>query len=268
MKQKEDLRMKNKITKMAMKLIASGISEEVKEVYSGIVLKLNKDWHTYKDNYYGYLLTNGVVAYEISNAGNGEVCIDRGLYRAGHGSGVQDVNETMKSNNIESLVHWLKAEIDKNRQFSNLKASQNIEADLAVHNPTVKGNKVFDVDTAQDWVKILEREIKAPVVSAKVSTLGGTENVSILLVVSFDKRENWMNGYLENSRYFRMHIDNNGLIEQFTVNFGLPSQTGLGVKGNPTLPFRKTRVLNEEELVYKINRYIQLSEEFMKKYNK
>lgn len=50
----------------------------------------------------------------------------------------------------------------------------------------------------------------------QISTLGGKENVSILLTVSLDAQEDWSNGILHNSRYAMFHIENWGTVENFS----------------------------------------------------
>ncbi len=47
------------------------------------------------------------------------------------------------------------------------------------------------------------------------STLGGEENASIIVKVSFEAMERWINGIYHNSRYAMFHIGE-GKIEQFS----------------------------------------------------
>ena len=103
--------------------------------------------------------------------------------------------------------------------------------------------KVFNADNVDAWVNKLSDNIKAPLVKIKKSTLGGDDNVSILILVSLDKKEDWTNGILENSRYFRMHLHNDGELAYFS---------GPSLVKN----FRKTYVANVEEAIAKINKYI------------
>jgi len=79
-------------------------------------------------------------------------------------------------------------------------------------------NSLFNVETAQSIVERLKEEINSPFVNAYVSTLGGRENVSILLAVSQETKEEWANGIFENSSYRRFHIDNDGTVENFTCS--------------------------------------------------
>jgi hypothetical protein len=102
----------------------------------------------------------------------------------------------------------------------------------------------FDTTTAEKSVETIKKGIKAPVVGAQVSRLGGDKNVSILIVVSLQDKKDWKNGILENSPYMRFHFYNNGRLEQFSG----------GVSGNK--PMRRTVAKNAEDAVAKINKYI------------
>jgi hypothetical protein len=104
--------------------------------------------------------------------------------------------------------------------------------------------KVFDVNTAPVEVEKLQKGIKAPYVFVQKSALGGAENVSILITVSLDAKENWHNQILQNSRYFMIHFSNKGVMDQFSGN----------VSGKDR--FRKTRVKSVDEALTKINAYI------------
>ena len=76
-------------------------------------------------------------------------------------------------------------------------------------------NSLFNYQDSQEIVNRLKSEINCPFVSARISTLGGEENVAIMLLVSKDSKENWPNNIMENSTYKRFSIDNNGTTENF-----------------------------------------------------
>lgn len=106
-------------------------------------------------------------------------------------------------------------------------------------------NKVFDINTVENDVDILQKGIEAPYVKVQHSTLGGDINVSILITVSLDDKKEWRYGILQNSRYFMMHLYNNGTLELFSANT------------SRQLKFRKTKVKSIEEVLTKINKYIK-----------
>lgn len=76
--------------------------------------------------------------------------------------------------------------------------------------------QLFNVKTASAVVKLLKTKLNYPFINAYVSTLGGPERVSVLLTVSTSIKSEWPNGILENSRYAKIHITNNGTVEQFS----------------------------------------------------
>ena len=60
-----------------------------------------------------------------------------------------------------------------------------------------------------------ELEKLFPYTCVQRSTLGGEERASLLFAVSFDSKEDWYNGILENSRYAKFYICE-GRIEMFS----------------------------------------------------
>lgn len=106
------------------------------------------------------------------------------------------------------------------------------------------GEKVFDVVTAEEWRVRLNAGIGAPVVSVRPSVLGGPDRISLMLMVALDERSSWPNGILENSRYFRIRLDNDGVMEMFSGWVGKAKA------------LRKTRVRSADEAVAKLNQYI------------
>ena len=81
--------------------------------------------------------------------------------------------------------------------------------------------------------------LNAAYVSSRISRLGGAP--TIMLLVSLDKRSEWPNGIVENSRYARLSIDANGVIENFSGS--LPK-------------FRKCKAKDADQAVSKINAWL------------
>lgn len=77
-----------------------------------------------------------------------------------------------------------------------------------------------------------------PAVSAQLSTLGGPENASVMIKLSLDEKETWINGIYENSR-FSMFSLNNGKLEQFA-------------KCSKLSKFRKSTIKSNDDVVSKI----------------
>ena len=74
------------------------------------------------------------------------------------------------------------------------------------------------------------------------------KNVSILLNISLDPKEEWNNGIYQNSNYMQFYISNSGIIERFAAHYNLYKDP---------FKFRKTRVKNIEDLLNKLNIFFE-----------
>jgi hypothetical protein len=101
--------------------------------------------------------------------------------------------------------------------------------------------KIFNYENVGKALQALREGLNFPYVSCYSSTLGGRDNVAILLCISEDSRENWSNGILENSRYRKIHISNDGRVENFTSRWNLKR-------------FRKFRGKSIEHIIEKLNK--------------
>ena len=79
-------------------------------------------------------------------------------------------------------------------------------------------NSLFNVDTAQSLADKLKEELYYSFIGTRISTLGGNDEVTIMLVGSTTTKENWQGGILENSDYRRFSIHNDGTVENFTTS--------------------------------------------------
>lgn len=102
---------------------------------------------------------------------------------------------------------------------------------------------IFTVGNVAEVVEFLEKNIQAPYCKSYFSTLGGDENVGIIMKVSLDKRERWKNGYIENSRYFMFSIENNGKVKEFI--------------GRPHM--RRFNAKTVKEVTLKINKFLEMA---------
>jgi hypothetical protein len=100
--------------------------------------------------------------------------------------------------------------------------------------------KLFTVDNAENTLQVLRTRLKYPFISCYASTLGSVENISILLCVSEQLKENWQNNILENSPYRKIHISNNGEVETICNGYGLNRM-------------RKFKINNIDKLIEKLN---------------
>lgn len=107
---------------------------------------------------------------------------------------------------------------------------------------------------------------EVPHFSASRGNLGSD---GIYMLIAFDPKEKWSNGYLENSNYVRMVLYSNGTMEvfsqQLTNNKGEVSPLFKGAdvtNRNHTYPtrlpikFRKTKAKNLDDAILKIKKFI------------
>lgn len=102
---------------------------------------------------------------------------------------------------------------------------------------------LFTKDEVAEVSREIERGLNAPFVHVQKATLGPTATVMIL--VSLDPKSEWQNNILENSRYFRMSLQSDGELDQFTRSHEIAKK------------FRKRYVKDASEAVKKINQYIK-----------
>ena len=85
-----------------------------------------------------------------------------------------------------------------------------------------------------------------PYVSVHSGVLGKD---TIMVLVSFDKKEDWRYGYVENSNYFRMCIESDGVMEEFVQSIYIGGNR-LGFK------FRKSTCKSREVVINKLVDFI------------
>lgn len=100
--------------------------------------------------------------------------------------------------------------------------------------------KFFNIDNIEEVKQKIKENLSYPYVYIYHSTLGGKENISILLTISLDNPNTWYNQILENSAYIKLHILNYGVIELISKNRNVKK-------------FRKTRFKSIDNLIKKLN---------------
>ena len=98
-------------------------------------------------------------------------------------------------------------------------------------------------NATQDDIENILIHINAPYV--KGSRIDLANKPSLFIKISLDKKETWLNGYIENSNYFVFHLCDNKM--ELTA-----------VSRRPGVKFRKTTVKNAAQVVMKINAFIDL----------
>jgi hypothetical protein len=102
---------------------------------------------------------------------------------------------------------------------------------------------VMDFDAADALASKIKKEIDAPYVNAKISTLGGRSRPSVMVSISLDPRDEWENKIFQNSRWMMFAINYDGVINQHARDRAVPN-------------FRKARFKTPDEVIKKINRYL------------
>ena len=100
---------------------------------------------------------------------------------------------------------------------------------------------LFSIDSYKNDIIRLQDNILAPYAAIIASTLGGVDNINILITISLLPKNEWPNGILENSKYARFHFYRDGSLQMFSGNIG---------------KFRKCTVKTIENAVDKINIFI------------
>ena len=103
---------------------------------------------------------------------------------------------------------------------------------------------VLDVSDVDKWIKEIEKGIDAPWIQVRKSTLGGDENVAIMIKLSLDAEKDWNNKILHNSRYAMIRFGVDGEMEMFAK--------GRGIKN-----MRKTKFKTAKDAISKINVWIK-----------
>ncbi len=109
---------------------------------------------------------------------------------------------------------------------------------------------IFDPQTLD--IESVKSQINAPYVSARISTLGGYGRASLMMAISLDPKENWANHIFENSNYMRFDLSQDGILNQFVFSIYDKSRNRI----RSIKKFRKTMVQSVDEMIAKINKYI------------
>jgi hypothetical protein len=111
--------------------------------------------------------------------------------------------------------------------------------------------QLFDVDSVQQWAQAVQQGVRAPVVRAQVSTLGGKERVTLMILIVWDPKETWANGIMENARYARFSLYRDGKLEMFSGGAG-----NVDGQFKRAKTFRRTVVKSLDDLLTKLNKYV------------
>ena len=108
---------------------------------------------------------------------------------------------------------------------------------------------VLDVKDVDKWIPEIKKGIDAGWVSVGSSTLGGDENVAIMIKLTLEPEKDWPNKILQNARFAMIRIATNGTMEMFASHRNVKNM-------------RKTKIKSDKDVVSKINTWIKtVSEE-------
>ena len=107
---------------------------------------------------------------------------------------------------------------------------------------------VLQITDVDQWTMDIYKGIKAGWKSVAKSTLGGDENVAILIKLTLEPEKEWPNKILHNATYAMIRIATDGTMEMFASERSVKNM-------------RKTRVRSAKDVVNKINAWIKKVDE-------
>ena len=112
----------------------------------------------------------------------------------------------------------------------------------------MREGSVLDIKDADKWGKEIQNGIDAPWANVEKSTLGGDENVALMIKISLDPKEDWNNKIYQNSRFAMIRLGANGEMEMFASHRNLKNM-------------RKTKFKSPKDVISKINTWIKKVDE-------
>lgn len=103
---------------------------------------------------------------------------------------------------------------------------------------------IFNINNIRESKESLRDELKFPFISVQHSTLGGDDEVSIMLALATTTPDKWTNGIFKNSDYARIEISNDGTVKHF---------------GGANMKLRKKTVKSLQDAITHINNKIQVA---------
>ena len=121
-------------------------------------------------------------------------------------------------------------------------------ADWIKEDQPIEEASVLDVKDVGKWIPEIKKGIKAGWVSVASSTLGGDENVAILIKLTLESEKDWPNNILQNARFGMIRIATDGTMEMFASHRNVKNM-------------RKTKIKSSRDVVSKINTWIKKVDE-------
>ena len=103
--------------------------------------------------------------------------------------------------------------------------------------------KLFNSEVSADNIKNqIRAKTKFKYLFTQTSTLGGLDNICIIIHTSREAKEHWENDIYHNSNYAIFCLSNYGELEQYSRQALMPK-------------FRKSRAKNIDDVIKKLNEY-------------
>ena len=182
-----------------------------KSIPSGLLEEVSEGWKAGK--------------YTIKDD-NGKIL---GTYSSG-GKAQKAMNDLMQKGDYDKLEVAMVEEVEKKKVVE------------------VEEGTVLDVKDVDKWIPEIKKGIDAPWVSVQKSTLGGDENVAIMIKLSLDPEKDWANKIYQNSRFAMVRLGANGEMEMFASERKLKNM-------------RRTKFKSAKDVVQKINIWIKKVDE-------
>ena len=111
------------------------------------------------------------------------------------------------------------------------------------NDPELEEGTVLQITDVDKWTTEIYKGLKTGWKSVAKSTLGGDENVAIMIKVTLEPEKDWPNKILHNASYGMVRIATDGTMEMFA-------------SGHKIKNMRKTKVKSAKDVVSKINKWL------------
>ena len=156
----------------------------------------------------------------------------------------KQVTSILKANGIKEEV-----ELEEARRYTPTPREVQDYLKWAKTQQGIGPRPVLDIEDVSQWTMEIYKGIKAGWKSVSKSTLGGDENVAIMIKVTVEPEKEWPNKILQNASYGMIRIATDGTMEMFA-------------SGHKLKNMRKTKIKTPRDIIKKINTWIKsVSEE-------
>lgn len=155
-------------------------------------------------------------------------------------------------------IHQIRKQINQILRERELKNIQFI-----INEDFEQPNLIFNNEqyTREDAITFLNSALSSIVPFASVLEAALSRD-TIMILISFDPKEQWAHGYVENSNYVRMKIDQYGVMEVFVSSLH-KKDVQISRESRLNIKFRKTRAKSLVDAVNKIEKFVNAVKELL-----